>query len=212
MGCNTLGDYHDLYLYQDILLLADIFEQSCMPQELSARSCSLLYGTRIGQVKLETLHDIEMHQFLEQGMRGGISMITHRYAKANNKYLQDYDPEKPTSFIIYKDANNLYGRAMSQPLPIRDFEWMPERQIASFDVTTVTDDADTGYILEVDLEYPPELHDLHSDYPLAPEKIEISPEMLARYQLNLKDELEYTPAKVAKLVPNLWNKRKYVIH
>lgn len=61
MGCNTLGDYHDLYLYQDILLLADIFEQSCMPQELSARSCSLLYGTRIGQVKLETLHDIEMH-------------------------------------------------------------------------------------------------------------------------------------------------------
>ena len=61
MGCNTLGDYHDLYLYQDILLLADIFEQSCMPQELSARSCTLLYGTRIGQVKLETLHDIEMH-------------------------------------------------------------------------------------------------------------------------------------------------------
>ena len=145
-------------------------------------------------------------------MRGGISMITHRYAKANNKYLQDYDPEKPTSFIIYKDANNLYGHAMSQPLPIGDFKWMPEREIASFDVTTVTDDADTGYILEVDLEYPPELHDLHSDYPLAPEKIEISPEMLAPYQLNLKDELEYTPAKVAKLVPNLWNKRKYVIH
>ena len=61
MGCNTLGDYHDLYLYQDILLLADIFEQSCMPQELSARPCALLYGTRIGQVKLETLQDIEMH-------------------------------------------------------------------------------------------------------------------------------------------------------
>lgn len=60
-------------------------------------------------------------------MRGGISLITHRYAKANNKYLQDYDPEKPTSFIIYKDANNLYGHAMSQPLPIRDFKWMPER-------------------------------------------------------------------------------------
>lgn len=79
-------------------------------------------------------------------------------------------------------------------------------------MTTVTDDADTGYILEVDLEYPPELHDLHSDYPLAPEKIEISPEMLAPYQLNLKDELEYKPAKVAKLVPSLWNKRKYVIH
>ena len=145
-------------------------------------------------------------------MRGGISMITPRYTKAINKYLQDYDPEKPTSFITYKDANNLYGHAMSQPLPIGDFKWMPEREIASLDVTTVIYDADTGYILEVDLEYPPELYDLHSDYPLAPEKIEISPEMLAPYQLNLKDELEYKPSKVAKLVPNLWNKRKYVIH
>ena len=101
---------------------------------------------------------------------------------------------------------------MSQPLPVDNFEWMSEREIASQDVTTVTDEADTGYILEVDLEYPPELHDLHSDYPVAPEKMKITHEMLAPYQQNLKEELGYKPTKAEKLVPNLWNKQKYVIH
>lgn len=65
---------------------------------------------------------------LERGMRGGISMISHRYAQANNSYLQDHDPEKPSIFIIYEDANNLYGEAMSQYLPVGDFKWMPERK------------------------------------------------------------------------------------
>lgn len=139
MGCNTLGEYHDLYMYRDILLLADIFEQF---RQVCLKNYPLdpaHYYTVPGlawdaslkciKVKLKTPHDIEIHQFLEQGMRGGISMITHRYAKANNKYLQDYDPEKP----IYKDANNLYGHEMSQPLPIGDFKWIPEREIASLD-------------------------------------------------------------------------------
>ena len=164
------------------------------------------------KVKLETLHDIEMHQFLERGMRGGISMISHRYAQANNKYLQEYDPEKPTSFITYQDSNNLYGEAMTQSLPVSDFKWVDEKDVKSFNVMTVQDDADTGYFLEVDLEYPKELHDLHSDYPLAPEKMLISHEMLSPYQQQLKEDLGYKPARVEKLVPNLWNKEKYIIH
>ncbi|CAH3040626.1 unnamed protein product, partial [Porites lobata] len=164
------------------------------------------------KVKLETLHDIEMHQFLERGMRGGISMISHRYAQANNKYLQEYDPEKPTSFITYQDSNNLYGEAMTQSLPVSDFKWVEEKDVKSFNVITVQDDADTGYFLEVDLEYPKELHDLHSDYPLAPEKMLISHEMLSPYQQQLKEDLGYKPARVEKLVPNLWNKEKYIIH
>ena len=164
------------------------------------------------KVKLETLHDIEMHQFLERGMRGGISMISHRYTQANNKYLQEYDPEKPTSFITYQDSNNLYGEAMTQSLPVSDFKWVDEKDVKSFNVMTVQDDADTGYFLEVDLEYPKELHDLHSDYPLAPEKMLISHEMLSPYQQQLKEDLGYKPARVEKLVPNLWNKEKYIIH
>ena len=114
--------------------------------------------SKITGVKLRTLRDEEMHMFLERGMRGGISTITHCYARANNKYLKDYDPEQPNSFNIYYDANNLSGWAMSQPLPIGDFEWKTEFE--GFDVNEIADYAEIGYILEVDLEYPEELHDL----------------------------------------------------
>ena len=222
MGCQSMGEYHDLYLYQDIFLLADIFEQFrqvCLKNyQLDPAHYYTVPGfswdaaLKFTKVKLETLHDIEMQQFLERGMRGGISMISHRYAQANNKYLQEYDPEKPTSFITYQDSNNLYGEAMTQSLPVSDFKWVDEKDVKSFNVMTVQDDADTGYFLEVDLEYPKELHDLHSDYPLAPEKMLISHEMLSPYQQQLKEDLGYKPARVEKLVPNLWNKEKYIIH
>lgn len=141
--------------------------------------------------------------FLERGTRGGISTITHRYARANNKYLKDYDPEQPSIFNIYYDANNLYGWAMSQPLPIGDFEWKTEFE--GFDMTI-------GYILEVDLKYPDELHDLHNNYPVAPEKIEITPEMLSPYCQQLTTDFEYKPSKVDKLVPNLWPKGGYILY
>ena len=222
MGCQSMGEYHDLYLYQDIFLLADIFEQFrqvCLKNyELDPAHYYTVPGLawdaalKFTKVKLDTLHDIEMHQFLEKGMRGGISMISHRYAKANNKYLQEHDPEKPNSYIVYKDANNLYGEAMVQPIPISDFKWVEEKDLQSFNVMTVPDDADTGYFLEVDLHYPKELHNLHSDYPLAPEKMLISHEMLSPYQQQLKQDLDYKPARVEKLLPNLWDKEKYVVH
>lgn len=101
---------------------------------------------------------------------------------------------------------------MTQALPVGDFKWVPERKLSSLDVMAIADDADTGYILEVDLEYPAALHDHHSDYPLVPEKIEIMHEMLSPYQQQLKTELGFHPAKVEKLVPNLWDKVKYPIH
>lgn len=80
--------------------------------------------------------------------RGGISVITHRHAKANNPFLEDYNPGEPTSYILYLDTNNLYGWAMSQPLPVGEFKWMTEEQLNQFDVTQVLDDAPVGYILE----------------------------------------------------------------
>ena len=112
-----------------------------------------------------------MHLFFEEGMRGGISMISNRYLKANNPYLPDFDPHLPTSYIIYLDANNLYGSVMIQRLPVGEFEWMTEEQIKHFKVDDIPDDADYGYALQVDLYYPPELHDLHSDYPLGPREV-----------------------------------------
>ncbi|GFU67333.1 uncharacterized protein TNCV_2372251 [Trichonephila clavipes] len=122
------------------------------------------------KVRLELLTDIDMHLFIEKGIRGGVAMISHRYAKANNAYLSNYDSSLPSSYIIYLDANNLYGWAMSQHLPTHDFSWTDE----DVNFMNVPDDSEIGYIFEVDLEYPDELHDLHNCYPLAPEKIEVS--------------------------------------
>ena len=127
---------------------------------------------------------------VKQGIRGGICIAPNRYAKANNKYMKTYDPSEPSKFIIYLDANNLYGWAMSLPLPTHGFKWMGDDEFEGWRNMPEGE----GCILEVDLEYPKELHDLHNDFPLAPENI-IPP-----------------GSEVKKLTPNLNNKDKYVVH
>ena len=131
--CKNLGDYHDLYVTTDVLLLADVFEnfrKLCMDKYGldSAHYCSspglsldaLLKKTG---VELELLTDQDMHLFIERGMRGGISMVSKRYAKANKPLVEGYDPRNPTNYITYLDANNLYGWAMSLQLPKSGFKW-----------------------------------------------------------------------------------------
>ena len=122
-------------------------------------------------IKLELMTDIDMFQFIEKGMRGGVSYIANRYGKANNKYMKEYDEKAPSKYIMYLDANNLYDWAMSQYLPKGNFKWMSEREISKIDLGKYRVDSKKGLILEVDLEYSQELHDLHNDYPLAPEKV-----------------------------------------
>jgi len=124
-----------------------------------------------------------MQLFIEKAFRGGISYIAHRYAKANNKYLPDYNPELDDSYLMYLDANNLYGWAMSERLPTGNFKWvknLPEtpQEIESF-LSNYIEDSDKGIILEVDLEYSKELHNLHNEYPCAPEKMIITGYMLS---------------------------------
>ena len=112
-----------------------------------------------------------MFQFIEKGMRGGISYIANRYGKANNKYMKKYDEKAPSKYIMYLDANNLYGWAVSQYLPTGGFKWLKQNEIDKLDLGKYEDDSKKGLILEVDLDYPHELHDSHNDYPLAAEKI-----------------------------------------
>ena len=97
---------------------------------------------------------------------------------ANNKYMKEYDEKAPSKYIMYLDANNLYGWAMSQYLRTGNFKWMTDKEISKTNLEKYELDGKEGLILEVDLEYPKELHDLHNDYPIAPEKVKVSNDML----------------------------------
>ena len=196
-NCMTMGDYHDVYLKSDVLLLADVFESfrktaletyKLDPAHyITAPGLSWDAMLKLTKVRLELIDDPDMYLMIESGMRGGVSMITKKHAVANNPLLQGYDNNRPTNYLMYLDANNLYGWAMSQKLPEKDFIWMTEQQLEEFDVTTIPDDADTGYILEVDLHYPPDIHDVHNDLPVAPECMEISEEELSPYSQQLRN-------------------------
>ena len=128
-----------------------------------------------------------MMLIFKHGIRGRVSTISNRYGKANNKYMgKSFDNSKPTKFITYVDANNLYGWAMSQKLPTHGFKWMGDKELENW--------RNMSCILEVDLIYPEELHDLHNDYPLAPESTTLE------------------GSQVPKLIPNLNRKWNYVVH
>ena len=156
--------------------------------------------------------DIDMFQFIEKGMRGGISYIANRYGKANNKYMSEYDEKEPSKYIMYLDANNLYGWAMSQYLPTGGFKWLTEKQINKINLAQYNEDSNKGLLVEVDLEYPKELHDLHNDYPLAAERVCVNKDMLSEYCKTIATKYNISTGLVSKLIPTLSNKEKYVLH
>ena len=200
----SLKDYLKLYNETDVLLLADVFEKF---RDLCLKNYGLdpvYYYTAPGLawdamlkmtgVKLELLSDIDILLMVEKGIRGGISIISNRYGKANNKYMKGFNQKELSKFLMYLDANNLYGWAMSQKLPVHSFKWMTNKEIKNiFNNQIVQVWNKNPCILEVDLEYPEELHDLHNDYPLCPERVECD-------------------KGVKKLIPNLRDKNNYVVH
>ena len=144
---------------------------------------------KMTDTKLELIIDIDMFQFIEKGMHGGVSYIANHYGKANSKYVKEYDEKAPSKHIMYLDANNLmYGWAMSQYLPTGGFRWLTEKEINKIDLAKYREDSKKGVILEVDLKYPQELHDLDNDYPLAPEKMKLTEEMLSSYCESIRKE------------------------
>jgi hypothetical protein len=195
-----LREWHDLYLKIDVFGLTDVFEYY---RELSFDTYGLDPAHYIGlpsftwaaglketKVKLQNITDPDIFMMFEKMKRGGISVISQRYAKANNQYLPDYDDKKDKSFIYQVDCNNLYGWSMCENLPIDGICWetnFDESLIKSYKSTD-----SVGYVIECDLDYPDYLHDEHSDYPLAPEHLVIN--------------------GYKKLSPNLHNKEKYIVH
>ena len=219
----NIGEYHNLYLKSDILLLlADVFEnfrKTCL-QYYKLDPCHYFTSPglswdamlKMTDIKLELMTDIDMFQFIEKGMRGGISYIPNRYGKANNKYMKTYDEKAPSKYIMYLDAKNLYGWAMGQYLPTGGFKWLSGKQIDKLDLARYREDSTKGLILEVDLTYPKELHHLHNDYPLAPEKVKVTENMLSGYCKNIAKKYKISTGLVHKLIPTLSNKEKYVLH
>ena len=220
--CKNMGQYHDLYLGSDVLLLAHVFEsfrRTCL-QYYKLDPCHYFTSPglswdamlKMTEVELELMTDIDMYQFIEKGMRGGISYISHRHGLANNKYMKGYDKKAPSKYIMYLDANNLYGWAMSQHLPTGNFKWMSKKKIDELDLAKYKDDSNRGLILEVDLKYPKKLHDLHNEYSLAPEKIRVTEDMLSNYCKKIAAKYNISTGLVSKLIPNLRSKEKYVLH
>ena len=221
-GPKNMGDYHDLYLKTDVILLANVFEsfrKVCLDNYgldpahfytapgLALKACLKKTG-----VNLELLKDPDMLLMFECGIRGGITQSVHKWAIANNPYMGcKYDPLRPTNYLQYLDANNLYGWVMSQPLPTGEFKWVDienlkqeARELKRTIDMMVRNSINhgVGYVLEVDVKYPRELYDHHNDLPFMCEKIRVKGPAGARA----------APYGVEKLVPNLHDKKKYAIH
>ena len=194
-----MGEYYDLYLQSDTLLLADVFENfrnMCIKvSELDSAHFLIAPGLawqtclKKTDVKLELLTNFSMLLMVEEGTRGGMCHAIHRYAKVNNKYIKNYDEKKESSFLENLEANNLYGWAMEQNLPVGGFKLVKSLSRIDEDfIKKYDENSNIGYFVKVDIDYPKELHDLHSDLPFLPERMKIN--------------------KCSKLVCNLHDKKK----
>ena len=200
-----MGEYHDLYVQSDTALLADVFKSfrdKCLEiyeldpaHFLSAPGLAWQACLKKTQLELEVLTDNNMLLMFEEGIRGGMCQATHRYAKANNKYMNNHDKNEESSYLEYLDANNLYGWAMPQKLLVRNFKWAEKGDISKFNEDSIKnydENSDKGYIFEGDVKYPEKIRMLHSDLAFLPERMKIN--------------------KCTKLTCTIQNKENYIIH
>ena len=198
-----LGAYHDHYVGLDVSLLADVFQNfRYTPLKidkldptyyLSAPGLSWQSCLKKAGVTLELLTDENIFLLYEKGIPGGMCNVVQKYAKANNKYMKNYDNTKNSLFIECIDVNNLYGWAMCKKLPIDNFMWQQGLSIFTDDlIKNYNENSDKGYLFHVDITYPQEIRELHADLPFLPDKIQVN--------------------KVNKLVANVYDKNNYVIH
>ena len=199
----NLGEYRDLYVKLDTALLADIFENFRDKHIETDKLDPAYFLTTPGLswraflkktgVKLELLTDEDMFLPYENEIRGGMCQVTCNYAEANNKYMKNYDKNKESSFLMYVDANNLYGWVMSKKLPVDSFKWLDDLSMFIEDfIKSYDEEGDVGYLLVVDVEYPIKVRMLYSDLLFSPDRMEVN--------------------KVKKLVFNVIDKENYSIH
>ena len=198
----NLGDYHDLYVPSDTLLLSDIFEEfrkTCIKEYeldpcyfVSAPGLSWEACLKLTKVELELLTDMDMLLMFEKGIRSGISQAIHKYAKANNKYMKSYNKNITSPYLQYFDANNLHGWAMCKKLLIGGFKWSNPNKYTEEVIKSYDENGNYAVLPQVDIEYPKELHKSRCDLPF----------LCDRKKLN----------KTNKLITSFEDKKEYVVH
>ena len=214
--CQDIGDYHDLYLKSDVVLLADVFEsfRNLFKKTYDLDPCHYYSAPNISwdamlkttKIELDLLSDIDILLFYEEAIRGGLNGIEEKiYLKTNDAYFPYFETDKPSTFGLFLDVVNLYGGTMMKPMPTGGFKWI-EKSLEEFLATT--DESKIGYFIMVDLKYSKELHDEHNGFPLASEKMKITNDSLSSYQKSFNQP--ENPTK--KLMETLYDKQNYIFH
>ena len=223
-GCKTLMDYMKLYLWCDITLLVDVFENYrtffmttfILDPAYYISLPGLCYDCLLKHSKLaiDYVKDASQYSFLRRAIRGGVSMIPRRYAKANNPYIPGYDINTPTSYIIYLDCNSLYASVMTLNLPYKNLHFLSDVSLKNVNkiLNEYNEEGSIGYFIECDLTYPSSIHDLTSDLPLAPNHKIISDDTLSEFGKMLKQKLGITSAPTKKLISDQLDKTNYITH
>ena len=220
-GCNNFGEYMLAYLKLDVYQLADVFEafRALILKEdgLDPVHYYTLPGLtwdsafKFGKVKVDLLKEVQDYIFIERGIRGGMTFVNTHYIEANTPLIPDtYDLTQPRQELLYIDANNLYGNALSFSLPQDQFKMLVGDDVPQ-NIAQLNLDGDIGYIFEVDLHYPTKLHDSTEDLPFAPERLKLGSDYLTPLmKTQWGDKLKYRGHE--KLMITQWDKEKYVIH
>lgn len=215
----TYEDWHKYYLKKDVYILTNVmenFRDKCLEDfgldpvyycstPGFAKDCML----KMTGAKIPLLEDADMIHMIETGIRGGMSYIGKRHSLANIPELAEYDPNKPINRISYQDMNNLYGAAMLENLPDSQYKWLNPEMFTTESILKMDLTKEEGFVFDVNLEYPSELHDKHQHYPLAPELMNIEADMRSSYQRSVVPDNQHD-SKTKKLVNNLFNKTNYV--
>ena len=220
LNCQTFRDYHMAYLKTDVLLLADVFEnfrKTChenynLDPANDISSPGLAWDAMLLKtgISLQQMSDLQVLDIMERQKKGGLTFVgAKRHVVANNKYMENYDSNKESNYIMYLDANNLYGWAMSQFLPYDDVKINTD--ITRDVILNTPDENETGYVIECDLHFPKEIHEKLKQFPPAPENIVPKTEWLSDYQKELREK-NGIKNSTTKLVPHLTDSTKYRIH
>ena len=225
--CQTFGCYHDVYLITDVLALAEVmlaYSRFSMTHYgidpihyASAPAAAFDAMMQMTNAKIELISDVEIYRAFEQAIRGGVAMAVHPHTVAHNKYTRLTEGDESLaerdddSFIVSLDENNMYGGAMSRFLPSSGFRWLTHEEVANFRLATLSEeDGPVGFLLDVDLQFPRELHDYFNDFPPAPESIMVEDKWLSELQRQAFNTEKR--ARSQKLVPHLNDHRHYHVH